>query len=213
MLSGAHNQKGVLGEPPNLRPSKPAHLSWLARHQEKQTSACFCTTRLTGCGASTPSPARFPPPNGPLSRGRARGVPGRNLPVRAAPSAPPSAPPRPAAARSALPQLADRLPVAFRARVRMGADQPSGPVRGLAALRSSPGLGSWLRSTISNSSPDSGPGSRPAGQPSSPSAMLAASRGRDGRRTRRGRALGRARGWAAGSARRGRAESFFFPVR
>lgn len=160
------------------------------------------------------SPVGLPQPNGHLSRGRARGVPGRSLPARAAPSVPLSAPPSPAAARSALPQLADRLPVAFRARVRMGADHPSGPVRGLAALRSSPGLGSWLRSTISNSSPGSGPGSRPAGQPSSPSAMLAASRGRDGRRTRRGRARGRARGWArgraAGSAWAGRV--FFFPL-
>jgi hypothetical protein len=107
-----------------------------------------------------------------------------SLPARAARSPPPSPAPSPAAARSALPQLADRFPVAFRASVRMGADQLSAGVRVLAALRNSPGLGSWLRSTISNSSPGSGPGpgansgSRPAGPPSSRSAMLAASRER-----------------------------------
>lgn len=87
------------------------------------------------------------------------------LPARSPPPPPPPAPsPSPAAARSALPQLADRFPVARRASVRMGADQLSA-ARGRAALRSSPWLGSWLRSTISNSSPDSrsasGPGCGP----------------------------------------------------
>lgn len=86
------------------------------------------------------------------------------LPARSPPPPPPAPSPSPAAARSALPQLADRFPVALRASVRMGADQPS-VARGRAELRSSPWLGSWLLSTISNSSPDSrsasGPGCGP----------------------------------------------------
>lgn len=125
--------------------------------QGKQGQSAGGTRRLL-----TP-PLTRPCPPGSRSPRRATGAPGApppDLPARAPPSAP-SEPPSPSAARSALPKLADRLPVALRARVRMGADQPSAAARRLAALCRSPGPGSWLRSTTSNSSPGSGSGPGP----------------------------------------------------
>ncbi|KAL0608277.1 hypothetical protein AAY473_024890 [Plecturocebus cupreus] len=141
-------------------------------------------TSLAKAAPSQPGPHRARAGGQRGHAGPPRDRPGSSLPARAAPF-PPSPPPSPVAARSALPQLAERFPVALRARVRMGVDQLSAS-RGLLVFRRSPGPGSWLRSTTSNSSsgsssdpgPGCGPGSgsKPTLQSLSRSVILAVSR-------------------------------------
>lgn len=152
-------------------PAPQAHVLIWARPRSGANRTGQTGTPPARPGRPAPDPRRRGPP---LRRERGAAHP-TGLPARAAPSAPSG----PSAARSALPKLADRLPVARRARVRMGADQPSAAARRLAALGRSPGPGSWLLSTTSKSSPGSGPGPHSAGPPSPLlAAILAASRGR-----------------------------------